>query len=133
LPSQHHRLRGGGTKPQFGLVLWGLSAGIDFGSGAATPIVSAMDGRGSCASIADINGELLFYAATMRPYSNFSPFSTFVFDMNNVVMQNGDSIVGRAWYQELVIIPSPANDSTYYLFSISVTEVITGWFTALLT
>jgi hypothetical protein len=102
--------------------VFGDSAGIDFGSGVALPIVSAMDGRGSCASISDINGELLFYAATMRPYSNFSPFSTFVFDMNNVVMQNGDSIVGRAWYQELVIIPSPANDSTYYLFSISVTE-----------
>jgi hypothetical protein len=102
--------------------IFGDSSGIDFGSGAALPIVSAMDGRGSCASISDINGELLFYAATMRPYSNFSPFSTFVFDMNNVVMQNGDSIVGRAWYQELVIIPSPANDSTYYLFSISVTD-----------
>ena len=102
--------------------VFGDSAGIDFGSGVALPIVSAMDGRGSCASISDINGELLFYAATMRPYSNFSPFSTFVFDMNNVVMQNGDSIVGRAWYQELVIIPSPANDSTYYLFSISVTD-----------
>jgi hypothetical protein len=102
--------------------VFGDSAGIDFGSGVALPIVSAMDGRGSCASISDVNGELLFYAATMRPYSNFSPFSTFVFDLNNVVMQNGDSIVGRAWYQELVILPSPANDSTYYLFSISVTD-----------
>jgi Secretion system C-terminal sorting domain len=102
--------------------VFGDSSGIDFGSGVALPIVSAMDGRGSCASISDINGELLFYAATMRPYSNFSPFSTFVFDQNNAVMQNGDSIVGRAWYQELVIIPSPANDSTYYLFSISVTD-----------
>jgi hypothetical protein len=38
-------------------------------------------------------------------------------------MQNGNNIVGRGWYQELVIVPNPANDSTYYLFSIGVTTI----------
>jgi hypothetical protein len=102
--------------------VFGDSSGIDFGSGVALPIVSAMDGRGSCASISDTNGELLFYTATMPEYFGPAGVETFVFDQNHNVMQNGDSIVGRGWYQELVIIPNPANDSTYYLFSISVTE-----------
>ena len=81
-----------------------------------------MDGRGSCASISNDNGALLFYTATMPEYFGPAGFETFVFDQNHSVMQNGDSIVGRAWYQELVIVPNPAMDSTYYLFSISVTE-----------
>ncbi|MBL7916546.1 MAG: hypothetical protein JNL49_16060, partial [Bacteroidia bacterium] len=102
--------------------VFGDSSGIDFGSGVAMPIVSAMDGRGSCASISDTNGDLLFYAATMPAYFGPAGVETFVFNQNYNVMQNGDSIVGRGWYQELVIIPSPANDSTFYLFSISVTQ-----------
>ena len=101
---------------------FGDSAGIDFSSGIPVPIESGMDSRGSCASIADTNGNLLFYAATMRAYASVTSHSTFVYDANNNIMQNGDSIVGRVWYQELVIVPNPALDSTYYLFSLSVTE-----------
>ncbi|MBK9425455.1 MAG: hypothetical protein IPN54_15205 [Bacteroidetes bacterium] len=101
---------------------FGDSAAIDFSSGIASPISSGMDGRGSCASIADESGTLLFYAATMPAYSSsVLAYSTFVFDQNHNVMLNGDSIFGQAWYQELVIVPNPANDSTYYLFSIGVT------------
>ncbi|MBL0343620.1 MAG: hypothetical protein IPP71_23855 [Bacteroidetes bacterium] len=37
-----------------------------------------------------------------------------------LLCKNGDSIFGKGWYQELIIVPSPANDSTYYLFSIGV-------------
>jgi hypothetical protein len=117
-------LVGGSASAQNRNSVWvfGDSAGIDFGSGFAVPIASGMDGRGSCASISDNNGELLFSAGTMQPYFNQPGFGTFVFDQNHQLMQNGDSIVGLAWYQELVIIPSPANDSIYYLFSISVTQ-----------
>ncbi|MBK6640279.1 MAG: hypothetical protein IPG39_03130 [Bacteroidetes bacterium] len=46
-------------------------------------------------------------------------------------MLNGDSIFGQAWYQELVIVPNPANDSTYYLFSIGVAGNDFGLNTAL--
>ncbi len=38
-------------------------------------------------------------------------------------MDNGDTIVGRAWYHELVIVPCPGNDSIYYVFSVGVTSV----------
>ncbi|MEI2759847.1 MAG: T9SS type A sorting domain-containing protein [Bacteroidia bacterium] len=101
---------------------FGDSAGIDFSSGIPVTFSSSVDGRGSCVSIADSNGQLLFYAATMRAYASNTEMATFVFDRNHDIMLNGDSIVGRLWYQELVIIPNPANDSTYYLFSISITD-----------
>ncbi|MBL7915955.1 MAG: T9SS type A sorting domain-containing protein [Bacteroidia bacterium] len=100
---------------------FGDSAAIDFSSGIATPISSGMDGRGSCATIANESGDLLFYAATMSAYSTTLAYSTFIFDQNHNIMLNGDSIFGKGWYQELVIVPNPANDSTYYLFSIGVT------------
>ena len=103
---------------------FGDSSGIDF-SNFANPLnfVSSMDSRGSCVSIADVNGKLLFYAATM-PYSGPDPaYSTFVFDSSHSIMLNGDSIFGKSWYHELIIIPMPDNDSLYYLFSIGVTTV----------
>ncbi|MBL0340227.1 MAG: T9SS type A sorting domain-containing protein [Bacteroidetes bacterium] len=96
---------------------FGDSAGIDFSSGTGVPILSGMDGRGSCASIADTNGNLLFYANTRSANGNYSAL---VFDSTHSVMLNGDSIFGQGWYQEVVIVPNPANDSTYYLFSIGV-------------
>ncbi len=102
---------------------FGDSAGIDFSSGIAQPISSGMDGRGSCASIAAENGNLLFYAGTMYKYSNIPHNSTFVYNSNHSLMDSGDSIFGKSWYQELVIVPNPANDSTYYLFSVGITSV----------
>ena len=37
-------------------------------------------------------------------------------------MQNGDSIVGQGWFYELVIVPNPSGNNTFYLFSIGVTN-----------
>jgi hypothetical protein len=100
---------------------FGDSALIDF-SDTSNIIVGScgLDTRGSCASIANENGKLLFYAETR---ATISGNTTLVFDTTHQVMQNGNNIVGRGWYQELVIVPNPANDSTYYLFSIGVTEL----------
>ena len=33
----------------------------------------------------------------------------------------GDVYKRQGWYQEMVIIPNPADDSSYYLFSVGVT------------
>jgi hypothetical protein len=100
---------------------FGDSALIDF-SDTSNIIVGScgLDTRGSCASIANENGKLLFYAETR---ATISGNTTLVFDTTHQVMQNGNNIVGRGWYQELVIVPNPANDSTYYLFSIGVTSI----------
>ena len=92
--------------------VFGDSAGIDFSSGVPVTFASEMDGRGSCVSISDSSGNLLFYANTIagNPWH-----STLVYNNLHQVMQNGDSIVGEAWYNELVIVP--VGGSLYYLFS----------------
>ena len=104
---------------QFKNSIWifGDSAGIDFSNvNNPVPIISGMDGRGSSASICDSAGNLLFYAFTI---ANTSNHSSHVFNSQNSLMSNGDSIMGEAWYNELIILPDPGNQGSYYLFSIS--------------
>ncbi|MFN8166423.1 MAG: hypothetical protein U0X76_09740 [Bacteroidia bacterium] len=96
---------------------FGDSAGIDFNQSPPAPIRSVCHGRGSCVSICDTNGGLLFYAATFSAVGN----TTKVLDVNNSILPNGDSIVGQAWFHELSIASNPLNNGTYYLFSIGVT------------
>jgi len=101
---------------------FGDSAGINFSDTSnLISLTSALDTRGSCASIADSNGQLLFYAGTLGSYSGNH---TFVFNINNQIMDGGDSIVGQAWYNELVIIPFPGSNNLYYLFSAGVTDLL---------
>jgi len=92
---------------------FGDSAGINFSTGNPTTFASGMDGRGSCVSISDTTGDILFYANTRA--GNWW-YSTRVFNSLHQLMQNGDSINGEAWYNELVIMPIENN--YYYLFSI---------------
>jgi type IX secretion system substrate protein len=97
---------------------FGDSALIDF-SDTSNIITgtSSVKSRGSCASISDASGQLLFYAYTR---AGVAGNTTLVFSANNSLMQNGDSIVGEGWFYELVIIPYPQSDSLFYLFSIGV-------------
>ena len=83
-----------------------------------------MDGRGSCASIADSAGNLLFYAFT-RAATWLGNFTGQVFNSQHQIMQNGDTVQGEAWYNELTIIPKPNSNNLYYLFSMSETNVPT--------
>ena len=104
---------------QFKNSVWvfGDSAGIDFtNTNSPVPINTGMDGRGSSACISDSVGNLLFYAFTR---ANTTPRSTQVFNSQHSLMDNGDSIVGEAWYNECLIIPDPDNYKLYYLFSIA--------------
>jgi len=97
---------------------FGDSAGIDFNiAGNPSPIASAMDGRGSCVSISDTSGNLLFYSYTR---ANTLGNTAIIRSYNDSIMQNGTNIVGEGWYRELEIIPMPNNASQYYLFSIGV-------------
>jgi|GEM_PF-296480 len=97
---------------------FGDSAGIDFNSGFPITITTSLDTRGSCVSIADLNGGLLFYAETRATMAGNTGL---IFNSNNVLMQNGDSILGQGWYHELVTFPDPISDSSFYVFSIGVT------------
>jgi len=71
-----------------------------------------MDGRGSCASISDSSGNLLFYTETY-----VSLAKTIVWNSMHDTMYNGaDSIIGDGLYNELQIIPFPGNNHLFYLF-----------------
>jgi len=100
---------------------FGDSAGIDFKNGGI-PIVTSVTGRGSCVSICDTSGTMLFYAASMYYSNNFYPNSSMIFDATDSLMLNGDSINGTFWYREHVIVPMPGDSMKYYLFSIGVTS-----------
>jgi len=83
--------------------------------------LSSVKSRGSCSSISDSVGNLLFYTA-------YDPTTTIggkdpvkVYGQNNLVIANGDSIKGGGWYHELTTIPYPDSDSLYYVFNIGVT------------
>ncbi|MBA3283777.1 MAG: T9SS type A sorting domain-containing protein [Nitrosopumilus sp.] len=99
---------------------FGDSALIDF-SNTSNPVVgaSSMDGRGSCASIADTSGNILFYAHTRATIAGFSGR---IYDSTHQLMQNGNLIAGQGWYKEMVIIPDPASSNLYYLFCIGITN-----------
>ncbi len=98
---------------------FGDSAGIDFNKSPPATFTSNVRNRGSCCSIADTSGSLLFYANTRAGRVGNT---TQVWSGNHQLMQNGDSIVGQGWYYELVIVPNPAANNTFYLFSIGVTN-----------
>ncbi|MEO8145977.1 MAG: T9SS type A sorting domain-containing protein [Bacteroidia bacterium] len=98
---------------------FGDSAGINFNNiNNPVPIETGLRTRGSCASICDTSGHLLFYSNDRTNTSG--DYTTFVYDSTHSIMPNGDTIVGEDWYNELAIIPFPNNDSLYYLFSASV-------------
>ncbi len=96
---------------------FGDSAGIDF-TNINTPVSinTGMDGRGSCVSIADSAGNLLFYAFT-RAAPWLGNFTGQVFNSQHQLMQNGDTIAGTSNFNEFTITPKPGNNSFYYLWS----------------
>ena len=79
---------------------FGNYAGLDFNSGS--PVVlnnSAMSAFEGCSSIADENGNLLFYTDGMT-----------VWNMNHQVMYNGTGLYGNSSStQSGVIVPLPGN------------------------
>ena len=90
---------------------------------------SSVDSRGSCTSIADSEGNLLFYMANVSgagtdAFINCTDtFQTYeqgyIYNKNNLRMENGQCISGEGWYDEHTIIPMPGNDSLYYKFSVN--------------
>lgn len=96
---------------------FGDSAGVDFTiPSSPQPYFSAMRSRGTAVSISDSSGQLLFYAHT-GDTSNAVNFQGNVKNKLHLMMDNGDSIIGISWYQEMVIIPFPDDNQKYYLFT----------------
>jgi hypothetical protein len=104
--------------------VFGDSAAIDFRNLAnPVPAVSMVRSRGTSASICDSLGNLLFYCGTPKVFLS-SGKKGFISNKNHQEMDNGDSIVGSSWYQEMIIVPNPGNPYQYYVFSAGVLGTI---------
>ena len=109
---------------QYKNTVWcfGDSAGIDFNTTTPVAITSSVNSRGGVVSISDSLGNLLFYSGgTPNALNAQYPRAASVYSFNHQTMLNGDSIVGKAWYREHVIVPSPNSGTLFYLFSVGVT------------
>jgi Secretion system C-terminal sorting domain len=108
------------SQKQGNIWCFGDSAGVDWNDlENPTFFQSSSSYRGSCASIADTNGTLLFYCANVKSdgliCSNFQ--FNFIYNKNHEVMQNGDCLTGLGWYTQHTIFSAPNSDSLYYVFS----------------
>ncbi|MCX6275725.1 MAG: T9SS type A sorting domain-containing protein [Bacteroidetes bacterium] len=98
---------------------FGDSSGIDFSSGSPVLFTSGVKSRGSCISMSDSLGHLLFSSYTR---ATIPGNTTLVKNRDGIVMPNGGNVVGGGWYQELVAIPMPNDTNQYYLFTVGVTN-----------
>ncbi len=106
------------AQDQNSIWIFGDSAGIDFRNTTnPMPITSGIDSRGSCVSVADSNGNLVLYSATMHYAGPFSAWATKIYNSQHQLLQGSDSITGVAWYNELVMFPKPGRILEYELFS----------------
>ncbi|MFZ7105466.1 MAG: hypothetical protein ACO1HD_02490, partial [Bacteroidota bacterium] len=116
------------TFGQFADRYWafGDSAAIDFANPSNPQTgLSSLRSRGSCVSICDSAGQLLFYGGT--PNTSLWPQTIvqelgLLFNKNNLLMENGDTLVGGAWYQEMVIVPWPNHPGLFYIFHVGITS-----------
>ncbi len=105
--------------------VFGDSAGIDF-SNLSNPVAanSILRAKGTCASICDSVGNLLFYCGAPNWYRYIHGIYPaglgYAINNQNLVISNGDSLKGIAWYQEMAIVPDPGNSNNFYVFGIGV-------------
>ncbi len=97
---------------------FGMNAGVDFNEGIA---ISLPDGKlatdEGCATIADKEGKLLFYTDGMTVYNR-----------NHEVMENGSDLKGNySATSSAVVIPAPAREGFYYVFTVDATAGLNGF------
>jgi hypothetical protein len=111
--------------------VFGDSAAIDFTNlQNPIPAMSVLRTRGTCASICDSSGQLLFYCGSPQipPFPSGSGGLKFGFVVNKFhqLMDNGDKLYGESWYQEMTIIPDPGDSFKYYIFCAGVLPPVNG-------
>lgn len=86
---------------------FGFGAGLDMGTATPTALSNgALSTDEGVASIADANGQLLFYANGER-----------IWDRSHAVMPNGGSLQGHYSSQSVLIVPFPEDAQRYYVFT----------------
>lgn len=123
------------TRAQYTDRYWafGDSAGINFKNlSNPQPANSILRVRGTCASICDSAGDLLFYCGSPNWIEWLDPLGPinfgYVINKNHQTMHSGDSLATTGWYQEMVIVPMPGNDSLFYLFYAGVANPTHGMY-----
>jgi hypothetical protein len=99
---------GGKVHAQFKDNYWvfGDSAGINWSNPSnPTMFKSKVRGRGSCVSLADSSG-LLIYSHSNYTTALFNQSQTY--NRHNEPIPESDSLYVEAWYHEMVLIPHPA-------------------------
>lgn len=88
---------------------FGTKVGLNFNQLPPSPIInSALIADEGCSVISDYNGKLLFYTNGLG-----------IINKKNLLMKNGNNLMGDlSSTDNCVIVPSPGNDSIYYLFTI---------------
>lgn len=85
---------------------FGSHVGLDFNDCGPVVIYSNNSGFESCASIADENGQLLFYTN-----------SDTIWNADHELMSNGALNFSFGTLSQVLIIPKPENTSTYYVIT----------------
>lgn len=93
------------------------NVGMSFATNPPTIALTSSIGKTEgCATISDINGQLLFYTNGVNVWSS-----------NNQLMQNGTGLKGHiSSTQSCIIIPSPEKDSIYYIFTTDAVADVNG-------
>lgn len=105
---------------------FGDSAGIDFRDTAnPVPFSSGVTSRSDCASIADENGNLLFYVGG-DSITGF--FGGRAYNRNHEVMPSSLALAGGNWNHEMLIVPMPGDPEKYYIFHSSATGLIGSYY-----
>ncbi len=99
---------------------FGNGAGLDFSNGSPISLTDGqIDSWESCASICDINGNLLFYTD-----------GDTIWNRNHNIMPNGTGLYGNCFpgiannsaTQGVIIIPQPKSQNIFYVFTVDCAE-----------
>lgn len=86
---------------------FGRGGAIDFNQSPPKPIVSLISTLEGCSSVADDNGNLLFYTDGIT-----------VWNSSHRVMKNGSGLLGNtSSTQSSIVVRKPGKDSIYYIFN----------------
>ena len=106
---------------------FGDSCGVKFSAiGIDSFYTSSVTSRGTCFTVSDSLGELLFYGSSARKNLWLTGYGAVgvIHNKNHQIMQNGDSLKSSNWYRELQCIPNPGHPGQFILFQAGITTQI---------
>lgn len=105
------------AQKQANIWYFGTYAGLDFNSGEPVALLDgAMEQHEGCASIADDDGNLLFYTNGIE-----------IWNKNHVTMANGTGLKGHeSSTQSAIIVPKPGSSTIYYVFTVDAVSGMNG-------